>query len=513
MPRRVRARESIAVGAWLFAAGACSFDVSPNLAGTDAGALEDGNAPITGGSSLVPASAPTDVPAPDAGRAPTTEVPAGFGLACAGVTCPVAPGGTDQCCTSAGDIEAQRARLADRCGLDLGGGCYELEQPGVTDARCPTAEPVGAVAEEVGCCTGEGKCGTLNATQGIGCHYNPDVDQGCDQDIDRAVTCEKTGTFAIRAAVDVTWGGRNVGGLLDITDSGRGDIVILLLAKIAEVAADGTFHSTIQACSTELPAFYSSVLCESYYAQFPNDIWDLGAVPPIEATGRFQCPNPGCILTFDPVTSLIGIDLDDPNGLWPTPQTTRTFGCPAGQGLDCFPDHDADGERGITITLQAQGQAPKPADMTCASGYAYRSPPLNANPFAIFGGVRRTDRIQLGVRVRLGASGRIEADCNSGAGGGVVDFVQSRAAGCYVQPFTADPFLPLAGPNEPCTDAEQLFIDESLPIYTILRQGDVPDPRLVIDDHSPSEGPGFSLVRLGDVPSTATCADVRQAIF
>ena len=84
----------------------------------------------------------------------------------------------------------------------------------------------------------------------------------------------------------MVWGGRSVGGLLDITDNGRGDIVIDLLARIDGVKDDGTFSASIVPCSTELPPFYSSVLCESYFAEFPNVIWDSGAVPEITATGK-----------------------------------------------------------------------------------------------------------------------------------------------------------------------------------------------------------------------------------
>lgn len=502
------------VRAWFAASafalvGACSFDTSPNLDGTDGTGFDAGTVVSNEGRAVV--DVPLPVSNPNASRAPTTTVPEGFGLSCSNVTCPVAPTGTEQCCTAATDVDDRRALVANVCGIDIGGGCFELEQPGVVDSRCPPAQPVGATSEEVGCCTAAGQCGTLNATKGIGCHYNPEIDQGCDQDIDRDVICETPGTYAIEAAVDVTWGGRNVSGLINITDSGRGNIVVRLLARIEEIGENGNFVAEIQPCQTVLPPFYSSVLCESYNAVFPDAIWDSASTPSFVTTGRVQCPNPGCILTFDPVTSLVGIDLDDPNGLWPFPETTSTFGCPSGQGLDCFPDHDADADRGITITLPIDGMAPAPPNATCMTGYTYRAPPLNANPFAIIGGVRRTERIQLGVRVRLGGSGRVDADCSTGLGGGIADFVESRAAGCVVQPGTANPFEPLAGPNTLCNAEEHLFIDQSLPLYTILRQGDAPAPALVIDDHSVSDGPRFSLKRMGDVNAAVTCADVRSA--
>lgn len=506
----------VAACAAVFALAACSFDARPITPVAPDAATPAAVGGGSGGSQTPPdAALPPD--APDAGA---TDMPVGaFGLRCGGETCPVAPQGTTQCCTRADDVDARTARTADRCGLDLseGGGaagCHQLEQPGIADPTCPAATPPGALVEEQGCCSDQGWCGTLDVARGTGCHANDGPEKRCDEDVDADVMCEATGHFAIRAAIDVVWGGRGLGGLVDITDDGRGDIEIRLLATVEKLTATEDFLAEVRACSVVLPPFRSSVLCEAYQPVFPDTIWDSGKAPRFQTQGHYQCLNPGCIVTFDALTSLVGIAFDDPGAMWPKPTESAMITCAAGMGVECYSDHDGDGRPGITIEVATDGMLPaKPGAMQCATGYTRRAAPLNANPLSILGGVRRADRILLGTRVRLGGAGRVQDDCNGGDGGGIAEFVESRAAGCYVQEGTADPFGFPAGPDTKCNDTEAAFIDQNLPVYTILRAGDAPDMSLMLDDTAPSPGPRFGLRRLGSLKDDVDCADVRAAAF
>jgi hypothetical protein len=218
-------------------------------------------------------------------------------------------------------------------------------------------------------------------------------------------------------------------------------------------------------------------------------------------------------LTLDALTALLGISLDNPEAPWPTPQQTPTVGCPEGMGMSCFPDIDEDDLPGLTIELHHEGSAPSPGGGTCPNGFAYRGAPLSASPAAIFGGVRRTDRMFLGTRTKLGGSGKIADDCNSGIGAGIAEFVQSRAWGCYVQEGTFNfGTTGPAGPDEFCEAPEAAFVDENLPIYQILNAGQAPDPVLKVDQ-APSEGSQFSLVRLGALGDRVGCTDVRNAPY
>ena len=164
--------------------------------------------------------------------------------------------------------------------------------------------------------------------------------------------------------------------------------------------------------------------------------------------------------------------------------------------------HGSGGER--------DGQAPGDCN---GRPYLYKGAPLSASLGAIFGGVRRADRILLGTRTKLGGAGKIAADCNSGVGEGFAEFVQSRAWGCLAQPGSANPGEPAAGANDPCQATEAMFMDENLPIYEILRLGESPGSNLDVKDRSPSKGPLMSMVRLGKPGATVTCEQVRNAAY
>jgi hypothetical protein len=214
-------------------------------------------------------------------------------------------------------------------------------------------------------------------------------------------------------------------------------------------------------------------------------------------------------VTFEPVTTLVGLELDDADGEFPSADDAMSFECASGSGVECFPDHDDDRRPGIGIVLQTEGEAP---DKEGCRSFPHEAAPLNQNPFAIVGGVRRTNRLQLGVRLRVGIAGRLAADCAGAEGGGIAEFLQSRAAGCLAQPGSSNPFGRPAGANDPCTDSEVLFVNRSLPDYDALRLGEVPNPRLEIEHTAPSEGPHYRLVRIADLGEDVTCSEVRAAL-
>jgi len=162
------------------------------------------------------------------------------------------------------------------------------------------------------------------------------------------------------------------------------------------------------------------------------------------------------------------------------------------------------------VLLPEDGSLPGAQD-TCARGYRLRGAPLNANPLAIFDGVPRTDRLHLGVRIRLGGSGRLSSDCSAAEGQGVADFVQSRAAGCMVQEGTSSLFQTPAGPNDPCSESQVEFMNENLPVYDLLRVGQRPSWFLSLTDRRSSPGPKYHIVRVGPADQDFTCADVRAA--
>ncbi|MBN1655766.1 MAG: hypothetical protein JXA30_18520 [Deltaproteobacteria bacterium] len=441
-----------------------------------------------------------------------TQSPEDFGLSCDDVLCPLVTLPARQCCTQETDVEKRRARSSERCGIARIAveGCTELEQLGALDDSCPSFKPYGSQVEEPGCCTEQGRCGSFDVAYGIGCHENETIDQACGQEEEgETQVCEPTGIYAVKAEVDLAWGGQS-GPAFEITDDGRGVATIVLKITIDSVKADNTFKSRVDPCGVELPPISNSLICEAYLPTFPDKIWDGETVPPVSVPGLFSCLHPGCVLSIGPGSASIGIQLEDEGSPWPTADEATGVQCPEGEGQDCYPDHDGDGKPGITVVMP-QGQAP--ASTSCRSGYRLRASPLSADLTIIINGVYRTDRLHLGVRLRLGASGLLTDTCGFTDAIGIAEYVQSRAIGCMLEPGSRELFSFPAGRNDPCDEEQLLFLNEKLPIYDILRLGDIPDESLNLSaaKRSPSEGPRFQIIRLGDSDLEISCPDVRAA--
>jgi hypothetical protein len=311
--------------------------------------------------------------------------------------------------------------------------------------------------------------------------------------------------------VDAAWNGRP-GGLAALTDDGRGKLQIHLLVRVDDVdAASGELKPSVRVCGVSLPPFYSSTLCESYQAIFPESIWESAFLPAPNVSGKYECAADGCVLSLWPSTYLFGMRMENPEAAWPTPQQTPYLTCPGLPDENCFTDDDDDGESGISLRLQTEGIA---ENAGACGMYPYRAAPLNASIGAIFGSVRRADRLHVGMRARVGSSVRFGSDCVSAAGSAVVEYVNSRASGCYVQPGTFDlgTITSPAGQDDRCREAEANFIDLSMPVYQVLGAGETPSESRMRRDNTPSEGPTVSVVRF---PSEVVpgCAEARQAVF
>ena len=334
----------------------------------------------------------------------------------------------------------------------------------------------------------------------------PDLGVDSSVPIDTSVDCERTGVYAVRAEIDVYWGGRS-GGLVELTDNGRGKLNNILRVNIAAVGSGLDFVGNAKLCGIDLPTFYSTTLCEAYKPEFPGGLFDASSMPTIAMSGQYQCLHPGCVLQFNATAGLFGIDLPTPDAPWPAPGTLKDLSCSLGAGLNCYPDDDSDAQPGIGVKLRTMGMP----GVACGTGgdFKYMAAPLNANPGAIFGGVVRTDRVMLGVRSALGGSSVFDHDCKRAEGKGSAKFLESRAAGCMRQSGTADPFSLPAGPNDECNADEATFMDQNMPIYLILEQGQT--PTFAVKDMSPSVGTSFTVVRLGDLGDDVSCAQVREA--
>jgi hypothetical protein len=450
------------------------------------------------------------------------QLPASIGgLVCAGTPCPFAPSPATQCCTTPTDVTRFGARAADRCGLDLsalgspayGDGCWQRDQLGIVDDRCPGVVTEPGSSPEPGCCADDGQCGTVNASQKLGCRHAPGAELHTCQEPASNTSCDPTGTFGVRFNVDAAWGGRS-GGLWALTDDGRGKIQVYISVTVRHV--DASSHELIasgRVCGVTLPPFYSTTLCEAYLPQFPDSVWESKALAGLELSGRYECSGAGCVISLNPLTYLLGFELANPEAPWPSSSQTATLQCPSGQKAQCFPDHDGDGKPGVQLLLATSGTAPN-RSAVCLAGYGYRGTPVSGSVAAIFNGVRRADRLLLGARMKVGASFRLGDDCATAHGSAVAEYVNSRAYGCMIQPGTADaPFGMRAGANEACATSEAEFIDANLPVYELLTAGSQPIRTLNLSDRSSSRGPEVSVVRLDAAAAAGGCNAVRSAKY
>jgi hypothetical protein len=493
---------------------------APTLPATDTGVAEAGSAPVQDAQSASN-DAHIDATMNDADAATTAskdlpmDPPMTGGLQCEGVFCPFAVEPGQPCCTTQADLARRTARAAGRCGVNLsalpmttyGDSCWQRDQLGIVDEACPSSAPTSSGTREPGCCADDGQCGTLNADQQLGCRHAPGSSvQVCGQE--PAKMCDATGTFGLRFGAEAAWAG--FGG---VTDDGRGRIEIDLLISIASV--DPTTHAlqgTGRVCNVKLPPFFSTILCEGFQPTFSESMWESSKLPSFSFTGRYECAAGGCVLGIDPVNYLLGIEQENPVAPWPTASQTAMLSCRSGTGAQCFPDHDGNGQPGVEVRLPVGGSAP--GDGFCASGYQFSAAPLSTSIAAVFDGVHRSDRLQLGVRTRVGASLRLTDHCDAAHGSALVENVNSRAIGCLLQPGSYNfPDFRRAGADEVCSAAEAQFIDENLPVYELLAAGATPRRVLDLANRAASQGPDIALVRLGAASAAVSCAQVRAAKY
>jgi hypothetical protein len=505
------------------AAGAAAVTASDTGVGD---AVQDASLDA-GSSTVVPGAIGTTGPDPDADADTSlphdpAPPPMTGGLQCEGVFCPFAIDPAKPCCTRPVDVDARTARAAGRCGLDLSAlqsssyqdACWQRDQLGILDPSCPSTpgDPDGGTSEP-GCCGDDGQCGSVNASQKLSCrHPLGSAKRACGEQPAGKV-CDPTGNFAMRVSADAAWGGRS-GGLAALTDDGRGKIVVYLLVTIESVDPM-TQQLAVQGrvCGVTFPPFYSTTLCESYQPVFPDTIWEAADVPKLPLTGRYACNNGSCTVSVDPYTYLIGFEMQNREAPWPPSTETPMLTCPSGRGAACFPDHDDDGRAGVQVLLPTNGKV-KSNGASCTQGYQVRGAPLSASVAAIFNGVRRTDRLLLGARMKIGASVRLDPDCKVARGSALAEYVNSRAYGCLVEPGTADFPNPVgAGKNELCQTTEATFLDANLPLYDMLIAGAKPKPALRLLDTSASQGPQASVVRLAASGASVSCSDVRNAAY
>ena len=343
----------------------------------------------------------------------------------------------------------------------------------------------------------------------------PDVDSGmtatgggCKTKDVKDGTCKgmTSGVYALKTDIDVWWKDKR-----NQVDSGRGKITVFLRAEVSEPCEDGSSAKTvIKPCGTVLPAFSVPLICGAFQIEFPDELWDKPSMPSYQTTASVSGFNAGDLLSVASVTTLLGMDIADLEGAWPLPAETGTFPCKAGKGTDCFKDDDGDEQPGITIRMGKIGQEFSP-DGCMGKPITYMGAPVDItgalDPASI-----RAETLYIGLRTRLGGSGKIGDDCGAGVGDSSAENLDSRVIDCRLTGVDG-------APGERCTVAQATYVDEGAPTWNILKKGEKPPAdALKMSDMTPidqtvSKGARSSMVRLGDSGGSFDCAAVREADF
>jgi hypothetical protein len=258
-------------------------------------------------------------------------------------------------------------------------------------------------------------------------------------DAGRAPGCTLEGTYALRVALDVNWVGTEFVGIVPIIDPGQGELSFTVLIKLSDSGQGLT--SSSRTCGTDVPEFVASISRERYQATFRDAVWDAPTMPTFRAAVEADCSDPGCKVSFAPVTALIGAALSPSSAPWPERASDGEW-----------PDHDGDGSPGIAVEMLSSQRSQGP--------YAY--PPLDLLS------LRRVPSLGLGLRVIFGLDGEL-TNCDELRGPTHDSSVETRAASCAAQPG-----------NQSCTTAELTFLNENLPVWTV-REGAFEAKRIAPD--------------------------------
>lgn len=247
--------------------------------------------------------------------------------------------------------------------------------------------------------------------------------------------CALRGNFALNFGLEVVWDGTLVDipftGSVQVIDRGLGTVSFVLLANF-QPTTDGNVQGMVRVCDATVPEFYSSLLEERYATRFPQEIWDSMSMPFFSFMATSSCTAPGCLWESQRIHAQLGAKLENPSAAWP-----------ANAAVAIWPDHDGDGQPGIT----AQMLGP---DVYSLAGQAYDYPPVNLLL------PRRVSKLMLGLRMQLLLQLK-QTDCNGLEGTTEEASVDSRAVACATE----------GGSPVECSGQELAFLDDNLPTWVV----------------------------------------------
>jgi hypothetical protein len=232
------------------------------------------------------------------------------------------------------------------------------------------------------------------------------------------VTCDLSGTFAIKLSVQISWPGRGS------VQGGNGTLVSWI--RLAGTQSGNTLPATLTQCGRTVPTFDSSLIGESYGFAYPTTLFDQvpAYLPTTTATVALSSASPGASLTLPTSALMMGTSLADPvNGAWPG----------SASGLTSI-DMDMNSKRGVTVAYVNGG------------GVVY--PRTSTSPF----GFNRADAAYIADRFAFRLNGTLTS-CSAASGAATVTRADARIFGAR-----------LTGGSDANT-TENSFLDGSHPEY------------------------------------------------
>ena len=241
-------------------------------------------------------------------------------------------------------------------------------------------------------------------------------------------------------------------------EAGTGTMHIWTLTVLDMQAPDpttGAIPATgkVKPCGSTIPALTKTGIAGGGKVQtiIPDEVWDQPGIPTFNATGTLSGFDVGATVQMDPVVSLVGMDMDNAEGPWPS-----SF-----KQINAV-DHDGDGKPGIFARPRTDAPFGAPPTSLLEA--------LNPNG-------KRATAIYVATRTKVELGGQRDT-CTTASGSATVHMLDTHVVGC------------LRNDNKACSAGEVDFIDQNQPKFTI-------------------KSASYQMVQL---PDGANCADVRAAL-
>jgi hypothetical protein len=354
--------------------------------------------------------------------------------------------------------------------------------------------------------TGTATAGTGGGTAGTGTSATPGFAMCGGAPKTGECKAKAPGIYGMKTEVDV-WYMDEINTDSPLFDPGRSKITIYFRGTLSDVCEDGSGgKGMMHPCGTRLPPLYADVNGGVIQIEFPDALWDKPGIPDYESKGSTTGFGVGDTLTISKTTGLVGLELMTPDAAFPTYMQTTSFACKSGMGIACFPDMDGDMNPGITVTIKQDGTPPNPPYTNPLGPWHYIPAPTDLGAGLLGDGATK---VYIGLRTRLGGSGKIGADCSSGSGVAEAEDFESRTVDCVMKN------------GSKCNPDGAEFVDKNVPLFHVLKAGEMPPAkwkhaRSEADatlDRSPSKGPQSSVVRLADLGSMVSCEMIRGAQY